>query len=193
MRPNSEMEQSNLKFFITLCLILTLSTSACAFSIDFTEPKTTVVILCLVCFSLLVFSYGMYVENSHLKEEIVRLKSKFIEYVKEKEGKYEPVRTVKYAESPLEPPEEKLTLQEQHARRLYWDRLASTITKSSASGGELAELEAKKKDLQDMIELTKTKYHQREIDEKSFSDIIKDQQKQLIEIESKINKLKSKD
>ena len=44
-----------------------------------------------------------------------------------------------------------------------------------------------------MIEMTKAKYHTRAIDEKSFSNIIEDYQKRLIEIEAKLRKMSGGD
>lgn len=43
-----------------------------------------------------------------------------------------------------------------------------------------------KQALQEMIELTRQKYHRREIDDESYREITRDQQKKLIELESRI-------
>ncbi len=54
----------------------------------------------------------------------------------------------------------------------------------------LAKLEDKREEVQQMIELTKKKFYQRELDQDSFKELIKEHEKNLISIESKINKIK---
>ncbi len=57
-------------------------------------------------------------------------------------------------------------------------------------GELLKELTENKDRIQYLIELTKTKYYKRELDEESFRELIRDNQKKLIEIEVKINEMK---
>jgi hypothetical protein len=54
------------------------------------------------------------------------------------------------------------------------------------------ELRKKRDQIQEMVNLAKTKYHKREIDEESFREITRDHQQKLIEIESKIKYLENK-
>lgn len=55
---------------------------------------------------------------------------------------------------------------------------------------ELSVMEKEKARIEYMINLTKTKYHKRKIDEESFREIMRDYQKSIIEIEAKIRELK---
>lgn len=50
----------------------------------------------------------------------------------------------------------------------------------------LDKLLQEKKEIEDMIETTKKKFHQRKLDEESFREIIRDHQGDLIVIETKI-------
>lgn len=52
--------------------------------------------------------------------------------------------------------------------------------------GELSNLKKEKKQLEYMINLTRTKYHERSINEESYREIIRDYQEKLIEVEAKI-------
>lgn len=51
---------------------------------------------------------------------------------------------------------------------------------------ELAGLEKEKHKIEYMINTTRTKYHRNQIDEETFREIVRDYQKQLIEVEAKI-------
>ena len=55
---------------------------------------------------------------------------------------------------------------------------------------ELGGLLKDKQEIESMIELSKSKYHKRLIDDESFREIVRDQQKNLIEVEAKIRSLK---
>jgi hypothetical protein len=55
---------------------------------------------------------------------------------------------------------------------------------------DLNDLVKEKAEIESEIELTKTKYHKRLIDEESFREIVRDQQKKLIEIETRIKSIK---
>ncbi|MCX6695523.1 MAG: AAA family ATPase, partial [Candidatus Altiarchaeota archaeon] len=66
----------------------------------------------------------------------------------------------------------------------------SGVDGQAAHGDLLVEdLLRQKAEIESMIELAKSKYHKRELDEESFREITRDDQKKLIEIESKLNKL----
>jgi hypothetical protein len=56
---------------------------------------------------------------------------------------------------------------------------------------EIGMLKKDKSQLEYMINLTRTKYHQRSINEESFREIIRDYQEKLIEVEAKIAALES--
>ncbi|MFH1054654.1 MAG: hypothetical protein V1744_01020 [Candidatus Altiarchaeota archaeon] len=73
-------------------------------------------------------------------------------------------------------------------RQEYWGRISQMSGK--VEDPELKRLMGEKAEIQSMIEITKTKYHTRAIDEKSFSNITEGYQKRLIEIEARISKLK---
>jgi hypothetical protein len=61
----------------------------------------------------------------------------------------------------------------------YWDKM-------EAKADELTKLQTQKDHLEELIKRTKIKYHKRELDEESFREIVKDYQKQLMEINVKI-------
>jgi Fe2+ transport system protein B len=61
----------------------------------------------------------------------------------------------------------------------YWEKM-------EARAGELTQLQEQKEHLEELIKRTKVKYHKRELDEESFREIVKDYQKQLMEINVKI-------
>ena len=71
-------------------------------------------------------------------------------------------------------------------KKRFWDKLEKSFEPEVEQ--ELEKLIAEKKRLDEMIELTKSKYHRREIDESGFKNIITEYQKQLIDIESRIKK-----
>ncbi len=52
------------------------------------------------------------------------------------------------------------------------------------------DLEKQKKEIENVLEIARTKYHKREIDEGSFKQITTDKQQKMIELESKIQSLK---
>ena len=58
---------------------------------------------------------------------------------------------------------------------------------------ELRRMEREKKDLEDKIEMAKHKYYRREIAPESVRNIIEDYEKQIIELDVEINKLRSKE
>lgn len=51
---------------------------------------------------------------------------------------------------------------------------------------QIKKLLGEKKTIEEMIELAKVKYHKRKLDEESFREIVRDNQKRLIEVETKI-------
>jgi len=57
---------------------------------------------------------------------------------------------------------------------------------------KLGDLERQRDQIRERIELTRAKYHHREMDEQSFREITKSQQEKLIEIESNIRELTGK-
>jgi len=61
----------------------------------------------------------------------------------------------------------------------YWEKM-------EARADELTKLQEQKDHIEELIKRTKVKYHKREIDEESFRDIVKDYQKQLMEVNVKI-------
>jgi Fe2+ transport system protein B len=61
----------------------------------------------------------------------------------------------------------------------YWEKM-------EARADELTKLQEQKTHLEELIKRTKVKYHKRELDEESFREIVKDYQKQLMEINVKI-------
>jgi len=61
----------------------------------------------------------------------------------------------------------------------YWEKM-------EARADELTLLQNEKDHLEELVKRTKIKYHKRELDEESFREIVKDYQKQLMEINVKI-------
>ncbi|MFH0861351.1 MAG: hypothetical protein V1921_09135 [Candidatus Altiarchaeota archaeon] len=77
----------------------------------------------------------------------------------------------------------------------YWEKLEKELGDTPTSVTEsthLTELRNKRKEIENMIELSKQKYHRRLLDEQSFREIVKDYQKKLIELESEISQLEGK-
>ncbi|MBM3309447.1 MAG: hypothetical protein FJY77_04255 [Candidatus Altiarchaeales archaeon] len=166
-------------------LVLILS-SASASAADAREAvNMPFTLVSLLAIALLLLSCKLYSNNIGLKKELARYRARLLEYTQ----RYEPIKVGGPASKATGEADKIVEPEEEHAKKIYWDRISSTIGKTQPNSRELEELQNKKKDLEGMIELTKRKYHQRELDEKSFSDIIKDQQKQIIEIEARINKL----
>ncbi len=79
--------------------------------------------------------------------------------------------------SGLEAEKEKLT-----------ERIESTVETD-----ELTALEKKRDRINLMVKMAQLKFHKRQLDEESFREIIRDKQKELIEIEARISELKEKD
>ncbi len=75
-----------------------------------------------------------------------------------------------------------------------WKRKTSTKTQADdvSEATELSKLQDERKTLEEMIILAKKKYHKRKLDEESFREIVKDPQKKLIEIETKINQIEAR-
>ncbi len=67
----------------------------------------------------------------------------------------------------------------------YWEKM-------EARADELTELQNKRDHIKELIRRTKVKYHKRELDEESFREIVKDYQKQLMEINVKIWELEKR-
>ena len=61
--------------------------------------------------------------------------------------------------------------------------------KADAGADSMEKLAAEKNEVESMIELSRTKYHRREIDEESFREIVRDHQKKIIEIEARMKSL----
>lgn len=53
----------------------------------------------------------------------------------------------------------------------------------------LHELKNNKKRIEYLIKMAESKYHRRKLDEESFREIVRDQQKKLMEIEAKMNEI----
>ncbi|MDD5110954.1 MAG: hypothetical protein PHG85_00245 [Candidatus Altiarchaeota archaeon] len=148
----------------------------------------------LLLILLFAYSYKLQKDNLRLKEEAARYKSKLAEYVSMHEEHIEPAKKIPEkseiaaVSSQKVAEDSKATMREQYTKRLYWDRLESTIRKSAAS--DLTVLDAKKRDIDDIIQITKRKRVSGEIDENSYGEIMTQKQKELIELEARISKLK---
>lgn len=73
----------------------------------------------------------------------------------------------------------------------FWNKIE--IEGSQEEVSEVDALLDEKREIEEMIKLTKNKYHRRVIDEASFNEITKDYQKKLIEVESRIRKIEERD
>ena len=71
-------------------------------------------------------------------------------------------------------------------RMEYWGKIEKMSAPASSINTQKMLVE--KKDLETLIEITKKKYLERELDEKAFGEIIGGYQRRLIEIESKLGK-----
>ena len=67
------------------------------------------------------------------------------------------------------------------------------VSDSKPAAEDLDALMKEKTEIESEIELSKAKYHKRQIDDESFREIVRDQQKKLIEVEAKIKSIKSED
>jgi len=149
---------------------------------------------------LILITYSLHSENRKLKSELIRYRDFIRKQMTEKrikEGMGQQKINVPMNQLPLgkleEEPEEKKLISEirgEQMRKRFWEKLEKSFEPEGES--ELEKLRAEKKRLDGMIELTKSKYHRREIDETGFKNIITEYQKQLIEIEAKIGKLEEK-
>lgn len=74
------------------------------------------------------------------------------------------------------------------AAAIYFSKRKKDIDYNS----EISRLVKEKKRIEEMIELAKSKYHRRVLDEDSFREIVKENQKKLIEIEARINDLEER-
>lgn len=77
---------------------------------------------------------------------------------------------------------------------VYWKNRRDSRKKGSDEDveAELKKLMDEKKELEELISLAQKKYHKRKIDEESFREIVRDHQKKLIEVESKISKIEKR-
>jgi len=74
---------------------------------------------------------------------------------------------------------------------VYKKRGGDGIPEGSASDSkkEIKMLQREKEEIEHMIKIAKVKFHQRELDEESFREIVRDHQKKLIEIETKMDEI----
>ena len=70
---------------------------------------------------------------------------------------------------------------------IAWDHLGS-----KKAGPTLKDMTAEKAEIEKMLEMTRVKYHKRQIDEETLKNIVKDKQERLIELESKIREQEAK-
>jgi len=75
---------------------------------------------------------------------------------------------------------------------VYWKSRKHKREGEKDDVGELDKLQKEKRDIEELIELAKKKYHSRKLDEESFREIVRDHQKKLIEIESKISNMEKR-
>jgi len=79
---------------------------------------------------------------------------------------------------------------------LYWHRergRAPSVGKEPGNvESELMKLKNEKDEIEGLIDLAKEKYHMRKIDQESFREIVRDHQKKLIEIESKMSRIEAR-
>ena len=57
---------------------------------------------------------------------------------------------------------------------------------------ELTRLRDEKKSIEEMIKLAQVKFHKRKLDEESFREIVRDEQKKLIEVEARMQDLEER-
>jgi hypothetical protein len=74
-------------------------------------------------------------------------------------------------------------------RKEYWDHM-QTVDEMAPTSPDLKKLMEEKADVEHMIELTKSKYLEWSMDEKGFNNIIESYQRRIIELETKINRMK---
>lgn len=178
----------------TKLLLLAITPAASAIGdANTADGNTPVILTSVISIFLILYAYILHVENTRLKNEIKKCKTRLAEYAHTGDA-YEPVKPAKdqtetkYLD--VKKSAEGGGMLERYTKRLYWDRLPSTIKNVSSERVELARLENKKRDLEEVIELTKKKYCQREIDEKNYTDIINENQKQIIDLEARTNKIR---
>ena len=81
--------------------------------------------------------------------------------------------------------------QKERFREAYWDQLERSVNASGdpEAAKKLKELYIRREEINGLIELSRKKYMKRQLDEESFRDIVRDYQKELIEIEGEVKKL----
>ena len=73
-------------------------------------------------------------------------------------------------------------------KKEFWDKITEIGGYKDEANG-MADLLKTKKELQELINLTKSKYQSNEIDESTYNEITRDYHKRMIEVESKISKI----
>lgn len=137
---------------------------------------------------LVLMTYSLYSENRKLKSELIR----YADIIKKQatERKIRDSMSQQKNATLVQTQPDKLDkiseIRKEQMKKRFWDKLEKSFEPEVEQ--ELEKLIAEKKRLDEMIELTKSKYHRREIDESGFKNIITEYQKQLIDIESRIKK-----
>ena len=191
------IKTSHLPKAFTLAYFLSLEASASGAILagfQLTPGMLPSIAFALALVILLLISYKLHKDNSRLREEAKSYKNKLSEYVSMHEEHAEPAvsspeKPVTTSESTPKAGNVREGIRAQYTKRLYWDRLNSTMTKSNAS--ELTGLNARKNDISEIIRIAREKLVKNEIDQKSFDDIMAEHQRRLIEVEAKISKLQS--
>ena len=65
-------------------------------------------------------------------------------------------------------------------------RNAKPQARKAVEDSSVEELMRQKDEIEKMLDIAKAKYHRRELDEESFREIVRDNQKRIIELELKI-------
>ncbi len=82
---------------------------------------------------------------------------------------------------------EKRSARGEKLRQEYWQKIDTVL--GTDSEDELTKFRSEHDHLKGLIKLAEEKYHNHEIDEETFREIVKDYQKKLIELETRMNRV----
>jgi|GEM_PF-2430694 len=182
----------------TSVIILGLNTILFAYILSAKVSAPITIVLGLMALLLLVNIYKVGDEYIHLEKAAARNKKKIAHQKKEiylNKKKLERIleeisrKDREKIKSELGSTNTEITSRESRFQDTLWNQLEKTTTPKQS---ENARLNAQRKEIEELINVTKKKYTKRQLDEDGFRGIVRDYQKQLIEIENKIKKTSPK-
>ncbi|MFC2154084.1 hypothetical protein ACFLRC_01195 [Candidatus Altiarchaeota archaeon] len=157
------------------------------------------VLLSLWFLASFYYMYHFYSRNQALEEKLSKERAKELELKKELQASIEPKGEQKEQAlediSKIEEHRTYLASDDRHDRMWWkhWKKLEEKHEKEKADEispeKKAAELFDEKQKLEDMIEVTRSRYHKWKLDEESFREITRDLSRRIVEIEAEINRI----